>query len=60
MAVAELWQESITRSKQLPRTRVKAFSTTSLSLEVFYGANLEYLLSPTNQSAKPKSLKWYF
>ena len=55
LTLAILWlrQEPITRIKQLPCTRFKAFFTFKSDL----GANLEYLLSPTNQSVNPTDLK---
>ena len=48
-------KEPITRSEQLPRARVTAFSRTSLFQNEF-----EYLLNSTNQSAKPTNLRMIF
>ena len=48
-------QHPITWSKQLPRTRVTAFY-----LQIDSGANLEYYVCPTNQSAKPRDLVLLF
>ena len=57
LAILWLHQEPITRRKQLPCSRVKAVSPTRLFLRADFGANLEYLVSPTNQSANPTDLK---
>ena len=52
---------AITRSEQLPYARVMAFLRNSLFLERFWREFLaEYLLSSTNQSAKPTDLKMIF
>ena len=48
-------QHPITWSKQIPRTRVTAFY-----LQIDSGANLEYYVCPTNQSARPRELKMLF
>ena len=55
-----LYQEPITRSEQLPCARVTAFLRTSLFFSNGFGANFEFLLNPTNQSAKPTDLKFIF
>ena len=52
-------QHPITWSKQLPRTRVTAFSPTSLpSYQI--DMNLEYHVCPWNHSARPRELKVLF
>ena len=54
-----LCQEPIIQSEQPPCARFTAFLRTSLFFNGF-GANFEYLLNPTNRSAKPTDLKLIF
>ena len=59
LTLAILWlrQEPITRRKQLPCNSCQGVFTNQVIFKSDFGANLEYLLSPTNQSVNPTDLK---
>ena len=59
LTLAILWlrHEPITRRKQLPCNSCQGVFTNQVIFKSDFGANLEYLLSPTNQSVNPTDLK---
>ena len=61
LALAILWlrQEPISRRKQLPCTRVKAFSPTRLFLRAILARIWNILLVPQTSQQIPLTWKWY-